>query len=129
MELTGLLNAMDMIVPVPLHWTRRIKRGYNQAEVLAKACAKATGVYTRLRADLLARKRGTRTQTTLDRDSRRRNLSGAFVLKESHREQIANKRICIVDDVITTGATVGACANELIKAGALQVMALSLARA
>lgn len=96
-------RGIDTVIPVPLHWWRRWKRGYNQAEVIAEELAKALGA--NLRTDVLLRARRTRSQTTLDAEARRRNVAGAFRL--SH--VFPARHILLVDDTFTTGATLSAC--------------------
>ena len=124
---------IDAVIPVPLHWTRRLSRGYNQAEVIAKEIAAKTGAP--LRTDILRRRKATRTQTRLSIEAKKRNVSGAFsvrkralkgFLKPSEQpdpdrtKQVQSARqsspksppprhILIVDDVFTTGSTLYNC--------------------
>ena len=105
-------NDADMVIPVPLHWQRKWARGYNQAEIIAKEVAAATGAS--LRTDILIRTRKTKTQTRLDVDSKARNVKGAFAVREKFVNSIPPAHhILIVDDVFTTGATINACFNAL----------------
>lgn len=101
----------DMIIPVPLHWTRQWKRGYNQAEVIAKAAAEALGVP--VRTDILMRRRRTRTQIKLDIEDKARNVFGAFMVSEEATTIFQNggavRHIVLLDDVFTTGSTLHAC--------------------
>ncbi len=99
----------DLILPVPLHWTRRRARGYNQAEVLAKAIA--SGLNAVCRADILVRARRTRTQTRLTIDQKSQNVASAFRVREGRaRDILASARhVLLVDDTFTTGATLYAC--------------------
>lgn len=106
--------APDLVVPIPLHRVRELERGYNQSERLARGIADVLGA--ELGADTLARPKATRSQTTLDKQARWRNVSGAFVLSDP--AAVAGRRVLLVDDVITTGATVVAAAAPLRKAGA-----------
>ena len=101
---------VDTVIHVPLHWMRKFKRGYNQAEVIADELAKALGA--NLRTDVLRRKRRTRTQTRLDMDGRLKNISGAFEV----RHAIPARHILIVDDTFTTGATLAECYMQLRRA-------------
>lgn len=104
----------DLILEVPLHAARLRERGYNQAARLAESLADAIGV-PRI-AGVLRRTRATRAQARLGPEARRRNLAGAFAVE--HREWIEGREVLLVDDVITTGATLEACAEALIAAGA-----------
>ena len=113
-------SRLDAVVPVPLHRSRRRKRGFNQAELLAR------GISGKLRAtvsDTLEAVRSTRDQIELSAAQRRANVAGAYRAKESLRG-----RILLVDDVFTTGATMHACAETLLRAGAREIHALSLCR-
>jgi ComF family protein len=122
-----LLAEADLIVPVPLHRWRLLKRGYNQAAVLAQALARETGLP--LIPDLLQRHRATPSQQTLSARARLANVTaGAFRPHPWHRRRAAGRRVVLVDDVLTTGATVGACARVLRQMGAVQVDVLTLSR-
>jgi len=114
----------DWIVPTPLHWDRRRTRGFNQAGLLAAPVAKASGLPI---VHALSRVRVTAPQAGLSRDQRRQNLRGAFRVRRP--EWLRGKRIVVVDDVATTGATFEACARALKRAGAAEVTALAVARA
>jgi ComF family protein len=122
-----LLADADLIVPVPLHRWRLLRRGYNQAAVLARALARESGVA--MVPDLLQRRRATRSQQGLGAQARLANITaGAFRPHPWHRRQIADRKLLLIDDVMTTGATVGACAQVLRRAGAARVDVLTLAR-
>ncbi|MEQ8965974.1 MAG: ComF family protein [Azospirillaceae bacterium] len=121
-----LLADADVVVPVPLHRRRLFRRRYNQAALLAAALGRAGGVA--VVPDALARQRRTRSQGGLGRAGRRRNLSGAIVARPARRVAIAGCRVLLVDDVMTTGATVEACARALRRGGASAVDVLTLAR-
>lgn len=114
-------RQFDLVTAVPLHWRRRWQRGYNQAELLGKAIARARGIRV---ANLLRRGSATRAQAGLSNAQRRENVAGAF----RARRRVAGLRILLVDDVMTTGATAGACARALKRAGAKSVSLLTLAR-
>jgi ComF family protein len=121
-----LLDAADIVAPVPLHRTRLVSRRYNQSALLAQAAARAAG--RRCIPDLLRRTRRTRSQGGLGATARRRNVRAAFALRPAWRESVQGARIVLVDDVLTTGATAEACASCLKSAGADGVDVLTLAR-
>ncbi len=130
---TEWFSDVDAVIPVPLHWTRRLRRGYNQAAVIASELAGALGA--RLRTDILIRRRRTRTQTKLGVREKARNVSGAFAVSEKFRRRfpesgtpgeasssggMSGKRhpavfrhILLVDDVFTTGSTLYNCWRPL----------------
>lgn len=120
----GLLANTDVLVPVPLHWRRLLKRRYNQSAWLAYQLSALSGLPCA--PDALARIRHTKPQTGMPRSQRQKNLRAAFAVHAP--EAVAGKRVLLVDDVLTTGATANACANALKKAGALQVNVLAFAR-
>ncbi len=119
-------DDIELFVPVPLHWFRRLVRGYNQSLVLAK---KLKHPSAQINADL-ARIRWTKPQTSFDDPKslvakRARNVAGAFAVRRGH--DFAGRKICVVDDIKTTGATLNECAKTLKEAGASKVFALVLA--
>jgi ComF family protein len=120
-----ILAGADLLVPVPLHWTRLFQRRYNQAVLLAQAVHAAGG--PEVAADWLVRRRRTPMQGHLGPAARDRNVRGAFAMRV--RRSVAGKRVVLVDDVMTTGATVAECARVLKRAGATSVGVLLLARA
>jgi ComF family protein len=124
-ELVGSLNwDVDYIVPVPLGSKRLQERGYNQVMLLARPIAWELDIPLKRKA--LTRTRETRSQVGLSREQRITNVQNAFTAKE---HVINGKRILLVDDVVTTGATINACAKALKEAGVKKVFAATLARA
>lgn len=122
-----LLGDAPLLVPVPLHRWRLLRRGYNQAAVLARALARETGLA--MVPDLLQRRRATRSQQGLSGQARLANVTaGAFRAHPWHAHRVVGRRVVLIDDVLTTGATVNACARVLRRAGAAGVDVLTLAR-
>ena len=117
-------DDFDTVTPVPLHPDRERKRGYNQAGLLARSLASRIGIPYRDR--LLIRKRSTLPQTGLTDSQRSANVRNAFGCVDPG--QIAGRRILLIDDVMTTGATVSSASEALIRSGALRVSVLTLAR-
>lgn len=120
------LDGADLLVPVPLHWTRLVRRRFNQSALLARALAARTGIAWS--PDALVRVRRTRTQGDLTRAQRRVNVRGAFAVRPSRLAALRGRTVVLIDDVTTTGATFEACARALRRAGAGEVRALALAR-
>jgi ComF family protein len=119
-------GKIDFFVPVPLHWIRKLKRGYNQSLLI---CKKLKQAKAKLSTDLV-RIRNTRPQTSFDdlkafEARRAANVAGAFAIRKGHN--FDGKNICLVDDIKTTGATLNECAKTLKQAGAAKVYALVLA--
>ncbi len=121
-----LAAEADLIVPVPLHWMRLFARRFNQAALLAQALGRETGLP--VVPDLLLRRRRTPSQGRLSVDQRRRNVAGAFAVKGARAPLLADRRVLLIDDVLTTGATAAACARTLRRGGARSVDVLVLAR-
>ena len=113
-----VLDGCDCVVPVPLHPWRRLRRGFNQARDLAERLDRPV-------ADALWRIRATPSQMALHADARRTNVRGAFVA--SPLVTVDDRIVTLVDDVRTTGATLDACAQVLLRAGAKEVRALTIA--
>jgi len=122
----GFLGEADYLVPVPLHYGRRVKRRYNQSSLLARALARITAA--EFNPDILMRHRATPTQGGKTASGRRRNVQGAFRVREGVGGAVKGAKIVLIDDVMTTGATLESCANTLKRAGVSQVCALTLAR-
>lgn len=122
---TALLAEADVIVPVPLYRRRLWQRRFNQSALLGSAISGASGVP--VIADGLVRTRATRAQVGLSNRDRRRNVRGAFVVAPGSQQRLAGARVVLIDDVITTGATVGACTQALLDAGAADVDVLAFA--
>mgnify|MGYP000845359802 FL=1 len=114
---------IECIVPVPLNPHRQVERGYNQSMLLALPLA--TALRLPLRPQALLRKRDTLSQTKLSAQERKQNLLGAF---QAQAKYIRNQTVLLIDDVTTTGATLWACAQALLEAGAKSVYGLTLAR-
>lgn len=121
-----LLADADALIPVPLHWRRQWTRHFNQAVALARAISEASGVP--VIDDALRRVRSTRQQVGLTQSERAANVQGAFGLSVEGRAAVRGKRLILIDDVLTSGATVDTCARLLLRSGALNVDVLVFAR-
>jgi ComF family protein len=121
-----LLGQADALVPVPLHWRRLWMRRFNQAAALAKVMSAASGVP--VLADSLKRVKATAHQVGLSKNERAVNVQGAFRVPAAKRVNVVGRRLLLVDDVLTTGATVDGCARALLRAGAAHVDVLVFAR-
>jgi ComF family protein len=121
-----LLGEADALVPVPLHWRRGWSRRYNQSGALARVIERQTGV--RLASEALHRVRPTQQQIGLSRSQRATNVQGAFKVAADRKADIQGRRVVLIDDVLTSGATVDACARALLRAKAASVDVLVFAR-
>jgi ComF family protein len=121
-----LIGDCEVILPVPLHRARLFSRRYNQAAEIARSMARRAGLA--YRPDALVRARDTGTQGGKSSRGRRLNVKGAFRVPNGRRKQIAGKRVLLIDDVLTTGATAEACAKALMTAGAVAVDVAVVAR-
>lgn len=106
----GLCEGVDWIVPVPLHWRRRLKRGYNQSEWIARGISQATGI--RVRTDIVQRRYYNSTQTHKNRENRHRDTEGIFCLKREC-PNLSGLTLLLVDDIITTGSTISDCIRAM----------------
>ncbi len=113
-------TEVDIFVPVPLHWRRRIERGYNQSAIIARGLSRLAPIDTDL-----VRIRYTQRQWTLSPAKRRKNVAGAFAVRKHHK--FSGKRVCLVDDITTSHATLNECAKTLKAAGAEKVFACVIA--
>jgi ComF family protein len=121
-----LLDEADVLIPVPLHWRRGWSRRYNQSGALARVIARHSGIP--VAPDALRRVRPTQQQVGLSRADRARNVQGAFKAAADRTAEIHGRRVVLIDDVLTSGATVDACARALLRARAAQVDVLVFAR-
>lgn len=119
-------ETFDGLVPLPLHWWKWWKRGFNQAELLAQQLSKRTGLPV---VHALKRTRFTKVQAGLSLAGRRSNVRGAFAFKPRAAAAVKDRHLLLVDDVLTTGSTANACARLLKRAGARRVSILTVARA
>lgn len=123
---SALLEEADVLVPVPLHRSRFISRRFNQAALLSRQISNLTGVPCALQA--IERIRSTKQQTSLQRNERRRNVEGAFKVPAEQAINVHGKRVVLIDDVVTTGATVSACVRALLRENAAHVDVIAFAK-
>ncbi len=121
-----LLDEADALIPVPLHWQRSWSRCYNQSGALARVIAAQAGIP--VWSDVLRRTRQTRQQVGLSRAERARNVQGAFAVAAEKKPVVQGRRVILIDDVLTSGATVDTCARALLRARAASVDVLVFAR-
>ena len=121
-EMQGFFDDIDCIVPLPISIKRRMKRGYNQSDMMARGISKATGIP--IESHAVIRRYFEKSQTHRTRIERRENVDDVFVLKDA--DALHGKHVLIVDDVITTGATTISCAEQILKAGNVKISILSL---
>ncbi|MCF7802787.1 MAG: ComF family protein [Candidatus Marinimicrobia bacterium] len=126
-KLPAWMTSVDVVIPVPLHKTKRRDRGYNQAVSIAKGVA--TLCSAPIMTDVLVRQKYTASQTTLTRAERQENLAAAFVTTRKSAGQLKGKSVLLVDDVFTTGATLENAAESLQETGAKEVFGFTLASA
>ncbi len=118
----------EVIIPVPLHWSRKLMRGYNQAQHIADGLARSLEIRPPVISHALLRVRATKTQTKLDKEKRIDNIAHAFSVAKNAEGLLKNKHILLVDDVVTTGSTTAFCAKTLAKTGPASISVFSLAR-
>ncbi len=123
----SVFSKVDYVIPVPLHKVKKRERGYNQTELICVGISGATGIVSH--PSLIIRKKYTQTQTKLDLSQRKENVNDAFIVNPKFINEIKGKTFVIVDDVITTGSTINACAKVLKENGAVNVYAASVALA
>lgn len=121
-----LLNGADALIPVPLHWKRSWSRRYNQSGALARIIGRASNIP--VEQDALQRIRSTEQQFGLSRAERARNVQGAFKVRPERKSRVQGRRIVLIDDVLTSGATADACARALLRAKATSVDLLVFSR-
>ena len=123
LKLSGRFNSIDHIIALPMEKSKERKRGYNQASVIANGVAKEMKVPVLEQAIIKSKK--TSSQTRKDRQQRWMNIHDSFVVMQE--EPLKNKNILLIDDVITTGATIDACGNQLLRAGVGKLFVASIA--
>lgn len=121
-----LLEEADVLIPVPLHRSRFVRRRFNQAALLSREISNLSGVPCALQA--IERIRPTRQQTSLQREERHRNVEGAFKVPAEQMANVHGKRVVLIDDVVTTGATISACVRALLREKATHVDVLAFAK-
>ena len=119
---SSFCDRIDLLVPVPLHWTRRLRRGYNQSHLIARRLHHPRA---RISTDLVRARRTHAQPQMATAAARARNVAGAFVVRHGHN--FSGKTICLIDDIKTSGSTLNECAKTLKEAGAARVYALVLA--
>ena len=126
MQTTDFFDGVDAIIPLPVHWRHWLKRGYNQTYYIARGISRVTHIPV-LRGVVVRRKRGTTQTQARGSEERKKNVQGAFRLK--HKERVEGMHVLLVDDVLTTGATLTSCARELAKAAGIRISVFALAYA
>ena len=114
-----------MVIPIPLHHLKKAERGFNQSYYIAKGISSQTSIA--VKSNIIKRMRFTQSQTTMTLKEREENVEGAFKVRKT--ENVKGKSVLLVDDVMTTGATINECGKVLLEAGANKVYAVSVALA
>ncbi|MBN8571412.1 MAG: ComF family protein [Ignavibacteria bacterium] len=127
LEIAEQKEGYDYIIPVPLHKTKVRERGYNQSEYIVKGLSESLNIPFLF--DAISRKLYTKSQTKLTLLERQKNILGAFAFNKSYNEELKDKNIILLDDVITTGATVNECIKVLRETGVNKIFTVSLAMA
>lgn len=123
-KVCGFLKKYDIIIPVPIHKKRKLKRGYNQTYLIAKEIAKNT--HLKLEKDVLIKKKNVVEQSSLKKSKRINNIKNAFIVK--NKDKITNKKVLILDDIYTTGSTIKECAKIIKKCGTNKIGILTIAK-
>lgn len=123
-KVCGFLENYDIIIPVPIHKKRKLKRGYNQTELIAKLLAKHLNL--KLETSILFKQKNIVSQTELNRTNRKENIKNAFMVKNV--DKLKNKKILLFDDIYTTGSTANECSKVLKRSGAKQIGVLTIAK-
>lgn len=123
-KICGFFKNYDIIIPVPIHKKRKLERGYNQTELIAKVIANQT--HLKLEKNVLVKQKNIVSQSSLNKNERKQNVKNAFIV--NNIQKIANKKILLFDDIYTTGSTANECSKILKKAGAKQIGVLTVAK-
>ena len=125
-KVCGFLKNYDIIIPVPIHRKRKLERGYNQTELIARDIAKNTHLV--LEKNVLKKHKNIVSQSSLDKKERRQNIKNAFSIYERNIDKIYNKNVLIFDDIYTTGSTIKECTKTLRKANPKKIGVLTIAK-
>ena len=123
-KICKFLKSYDIIIPVPIHYNRKVTRGYNQSDLFSKEIAKKIDI--KFEDDVLLKNKDNKPQSTKNREDRKENVIGVYYTKNEYK--IANKKVLLLDDIFTTGSTVNECAKVLKKAGAKQIDIITIAK-
>ena len=123
-KICRFLKSYDIIIPVPIHYNRKVTRGYNQSALIAKEMAKYLNI--EYSDKVLLKKINNKAQSTKNKEERKENVIGVYHIKNEYK--IYNKKIILLDDIYTTGSTVNECAKVLKKSGAKRVDVITIAK-